>query len=98
IAVQGEGTGIPLKIEFSGLRVINVEDLSSDAEPQPKAMIEHVAAVTGSAAGAKNDHLTNVGPSVQYRVIGSDGQAHEFTNYMLPIVLDGVPVLLPGVR
>lgn len=98
LTVEGEGKGIPLKVEFSGLRVINVEDLSGDAEPQPKAMIEHVAAVTGSAAGARNEHLTNVGPSVQYRIIGSDGQAYEFTNYMLPIVLDGVPVFLAGVR
>ncbi|MBB5216275.1 cytochrome c biogenesis protein ResB [Parapusillimonas granuli] len=98
LTVAGDGRGIPLKIEFSGLRVINVEDLSGNAEPQPKAIIEHVAAVTGSAAGARNEHLTNVGPSVQYRVIGSDGQAHEFTNYMLPIVLDGVPVFLAGVR
>src|SRR3546814_6881897 len=63
--------------------------MSGDAEPQPKAVIDHVAAVTGSAAGAKNEHLQNVGPSVQYRIIGEDGQAHEFTNYMLPMMLDG---------
>src|SRR5690606_34609106 len=40
----------------------------------------------------------NVGPSVQYRVIGRDGQAHEFNNYMLPIELDGHMVFLAGVR
>src|SRR5690606_18218459 len=63
-AVGGERP-IPLKIEFSGLRVINVENLSGDVAPQPKPVIEHVASVTGSAAGAKNDHLQNVGPSAQ---------------------------------
>src|SRR3546814_10922912 len=94
-----DGSGpAPLQIEFSGLRVINVENLSDDAEPQPKAVIDHVASVTGSAAGAKNEDLKNVGPSVQYRIIGRDGQAHEFTNYMLPIMLDGSQVFLAGVR
>ncbi len=92
---QGESS---LAIDFSGLRVINVEDLSGDAVPQAKPMIEHVAAVTGSAAGAKNEHLKNVGPSIQYRIVGNDGQAHEYTNYMLPLMLDGSSVFLAGVR
>ena len=87
-----------VEIDFSGLRVINVENLTGDAEPQPKAVMEHVASVTGSAAGAKNENLRNVGPSVQYRIIGRDGQAHEYTNYMLPMVLDGSSVFLAGVR
>src|SRR5690554_612683 len=87
-----------VQVEFTELRVINVENMADGTEPQPKAMIEHVAAVTGSATGAKNENLVNVGPSVQYRIVGSDGQAHEYTNYMLPIVLDGSPVFLAGVR
>ncbi|AEC21396.1 cytochrome C-type biogenesis transmembrane protein [Pusillimonas sp. T7-7] len=98
ITAVGGDRPIPLNIEFSGLRVINVENLSGDVAPQPKAVIEHVASVTGSAAGAKNEHLQNVGPSVQYRIIGEDGQAHEFTNYMLPMMLDGSSVFLVGVR
>ncbi|MGB6103410.1 MAG: cytochrome c biogenesis protein ResB [Pusillimonas sp.] len=98
ITAVGSNRSIPLKIEFSGLRVINVEDLSGDAEPQPKAVMDHVAAVTGSAAGARNDHLQNVGPSVQYRIIGEDGQSYEYTNYMLPMMLDGSLVFLAGVR
>lgn len=98
ISVNSGHQETPLAIDFSGLRVINVENLAGDTLPQPKAVIEHVAAVTGSAAGAKNDHLKNVGPSVQYRIVGSDGQAHEYTNYMLPVVLDGSSVFLAGVR
>ncbi|HEY9281716.1 MAG TPA: cytochrome c biogenesis protein ResB, partial [Eoetvoesiella sp.] len=98
INVGDKGEIGPLTLDLTGLRVINVENLTSDAEPQPKAMLEHVAAVTGSAAGAKNEHLRNVGPSVQYKVTGSDGQSHEYNNYMLPMVLDGSPVFLAGVR
>lgn len=100
--VVGKPAEIPagmgaLALDLTGLRVINVENLSV-GEPQPKAMLEHVAAVTGSAAGAKNENLRNVGPSVQYRVTGRDGQSHEYNNYMLPMVLDGSSVFLAGVR
>ncbi len=98
IAIQDSGQQVPLTIDFSGLRVINVENLSGDVPPQPKEMMDHVASVTGSAAGAKNENMKNVGPSVQYRIVGSDGQAHEYTNYMLPLVLDGSLVFLAGVR
>src|SRR5690606_13288325 len=94
---MNDASGEELTVNFTELRIINVEDLTS-GEPQPKAMIEHVAAVTGSAAGAKNDNLVNVGPSIHYQLIGSDGQAREYTNYMLPVELDGFPVYLVGVR
>lgn len=97
ITVNEGGRETPLTVEFTGLRVINVEDLGS-GEPQPKAVIDHVASVSGSAAAATNENLRNVGPSVQYRIIGADGQAFEYTNYMLPMELDGSRVLLAGIR
>lgn len=79
------------------LRIINVENLN-EGDPQPKAMIEHVAAVTGSAANKKNEHLKNVGPSVIYRLVDEQGQASEFVQYMLPVELDGTRVFLAGIR
>jgi cytochrome c biogenesis protein len=85
-------------VNLTGLRVINVENLGSGKAPQPKDLEQKVAAVTGSAAGAKNKDMRNVGPSVQYRVVDRNGQAHEFTNYMLPMHLDGSEVFLAGVR
>ncbi|TEA76849.1 cytochrome c biogenesis protein ResB [Allopusillimonas ginsengisoli] len=98
ITQGSEETRQPLRVEFTGLRVINVENMGSDLEPQPKAMFEHVASVTGSAAGVKNENLRNVGPSIQYRITGADGQSHEYTSYMLPMQLDGGMVFLAGVR
>lgn len=91
-------TGKDVRLEITGLRPINVEDLSS-GEPQPKVMAEHVAAVTGSAASKRDKNLQNIGPSVEYRLIDETGQATRFHNYMLPAQLegDGVPVLLAGV-
>ncbi|HUH39899.1 MAG TPA: cytochrome c biogenesis protein ResB, partial [Castellaniella sp.] len=96
-ATLGQGAQA-LKVDLTGLRVINVENMSDGALPQAKDVVEHVAAVTGSAARARNDDLRNIGPSVQYRLIGSDGQAHEFSNYMLPVSLDGFPMFLLGAR
>lgn len=98
ISVNEQGREVPLTIEFTALRVINVENLDSGEPPQPKAVIDHVASVAGSAAAAANEHLRNVGPSVQYRIIGADGQAFEYTTYMLPIELDGSRVILAGMR
>lgn len=88
----------PLKVDFTGLRVINVENMASAEALQPKDVMTQVAAVTGSAARAANEGLRNVGPSVQYRLTGSDGQSHEYTNYMLPVMLEDFPVFLAGMR
>lgn len=96
--VMGSNRDRKLELQLTDLRVINVENLDGDVAPQPKPLFEHVAAVTGSAASKKNDNLTNVGPSVRYRIVGDDGQSHEFTNYMMPMELDGSLVFLAGVR
>ncbi len=85
-------------VDFTGLRVINVENMSTGGDPQPSNLIKDVAAVTGSAARPRNDNLRNVGPSVQYRLVGADGQAHEFTQYMLPVKIDDFPMFLMGMR
>lgn len=96
--ILGGEQGKKLEVDLTELRVINVENMAGDVAPQPKPFLEHVASVTGSAAGKKGDNLKNVGPSVRYRIIGDDGQSNEFTNYMIPVELDGMPVFLAGVR
>jgi cytochrome c biogenesis protein len=89
-------TGREVRLEITGLRPINVENLL-DGEPQPRVFADHVAAVTGSAAGKRDKNLTNIGPSVEYRLIDDSGQATRFHNYMIPAELDGASVLLAGV-
>jgi cytochrome c biogenesis protein len=86
-----------VQLEVTGLRPINVEDLSA-GDPQPQLLREHVAAVTGSAASKKTTELRNIGPSVEYKIIDESGQATLFHNYMLPVELDGARVLLAGVE
>lgn len=81
---------------FTELRVFNVEDLT-DGDPQPKAFVDHVAAVSGSNVRPK-DNLTNVGPSVLYSLTNNEGQSFDFVNYMVPMTLDNFPVFLLGMR
>lgn len=50
------------------------------------------------ARGAKAKQLTNIGPSVSYKLRDAAGQAREFQNYMAPVTLDGQAVFLLGVR
>lgn len=98
-AHTGDGNSRDMRVEITALRPINVEDLTRGAPSGiPKTFGEHVASVSGSAAGKNNDHLRNVGPSVEYRLIDHAGQAHDFMNYMLPVELDGAVVFLAGVR
>jgi cytochrome c biogenesis protein len=53
----------------------------------------------GSAAkNAKNKDLKNVGPSVQYKLRDKTGQAREYHNYMVPVLVDGAYVFLTGMR
>jgi cytochrome c biogenesis protein len=88
-----------MQIEVMALRLINVEDLSAGTpKAQERSLSEHVASVAGSAGSKKNEHLRNVGPRIEYKLIDDAGQAHEFQNYMQPVVLDGISVFLAGVR
>ncbi len=93
-----------MTLEFSGLRVINVEDLGaslSDGSADVRtvdlagALAEHLGAAV--KAGPKKE-LHNVGPSVSYKLRDASGQAREFNNYMLPVDLDGQRVFLAGAR
>ncbi|OZI72207.1 cytochrome c biogenesis protein ResB [Bordetella genomosp. 12] len=97
-SVAGQPTE-SLKLNITALRPINVEDITSGAPQAGKQSFgEHVAAVTGSAAGRKNDHLRNLGPTIEYQLIDAAGQANEYRVYMLPVDLNGLPVILAGVR
>ena len=106
-ALRTDGDSQRLTLEFTGLRVINVENMASRG-----------TAASGSAtdvrgvdlAGSLNKHLGsgakggadkglhNVGPSISYKLRDAAGQAREFNNYMLPVDLDGQRVFLAGVR
>lgn len=93
-----------MTLEYTGLRVINVENL---AETSPAGtdvrkvdLRESIDARLGAANKANSKKaLRNVGPSITYKLRDAAGQAREFHNYMLPVALgEGVPVFLFGMR
>lgn len=96
-----------MTLEFTGLRVINVENLSGGAGPDGTAVDVRKVDFRGAieqrmGAGNKTTQtkeLRNVGPSVSYKLRDAAGQAREYNNYMLPVEAgDGVPVFLLGMR
>ncbi|MFP5399222.1 MAG: cytochrome c biogenesis protein ResB [Gammaproteobacteria bacterium] len=99
-----ERGGEALQLEFTALRVINVENLGADeggdgADVRRVDLADALSDHLGSGAKVRSPKtLRNVGPSVSYKLRDASGQAREFHNYMLPVELDGQRVLLAGVR
>lgn len=96
--------GAPLTVEYTGLRVINVENFADTGENGVDVRKVDLRAAVGAQMGAANKtsekkNLRNVGPSVTYKLRDGAGQAREYNNYMLPVDMgDGVPVFLLGMR
>ncbi|WP_287066921.1 cytochrome c biogenesis protein ResB [Ramlibacter sp.] len=102
---RGKGTPADkLTLEFTGLRVINVENFGNDGKGGVDARKVDLRDALDARLGAGNKtqnkkELRNVGPSISYKLRDAAGQAREFNNYMLPVDLgDGVPVFLLGER
>ena len=102
--VLGNGTE-KLQLEFSGLRVINVENLSGAKDAGSATDVRKVDLADTLhqhlGSGAKSStpkQLHNVGPSFSYRLRDAAGQAREYNNYVAPIELEGQRVFLAGVR
>ena len=96
-----------LTLEFTGLRVINVENMSargtaatgSATDVRGVDLASSLNKHLGSGAkGGVDKGLHNVGPSISYKLRDASGQAREFNNYMVPVELDGQRVFLAGVR
>lgn len=108
----GGQTSASLRLEVTGLRVINVEDLSAaQRKPDEKAAasvggndvrgvnLSELSKHLGSGAKAPGEKkLVNIGPSVSYKLRDAAGQAREFQNYMAPVQIDGQTLFLLGVR
>jgi cytochrome c biogenesis protein len=93
-----------MTVEYTGLRVINVENFAADGLSGTDVRKVDLRASIESRMGAANKtkttkSLRNVGPSVSYKIRDAAGQAREFNNYMLPVDMgDGPAVFLLGVR
>ena len=80
-------------LEFIDFRPFNIENMGGETQASGDAM-----SVLGGSPVSDKKHLRNVGPSFQYKLRDSRGQALEFSNYMLPLELDGRWYMMTGVR
>ncbi len=92
-----------MTIEFTGLRVINVENFGADVGSGTDVRAVDLRHSIESRLGAANKtptekHLRNIGPSFSYKLRDASGQATEFNNYMLPVEIDGSRMYLLGKR
>jgi len=93
-----------LTLEFSGLRVINVEnfankDTGSGADVRKVDLRTSIESRLGSGHKTTDEKtLRNVGPSFSYKLRDAAGQAVEYNNYMLPMELDGSRMFMFGMR
>lgn len=83
----------PLMVEFTDFHPFNIKGSSADVMPKPKEQ-EHF----GGNAVASEKNLHNVGPRVDYKIRQADGQAREYSNYMLPVLIDNRWFAVSGVR
>ena len=93
-----------MTLEFTGLRVINVENFAGDGAAGVDVRKVDLRQSIDNRLGAANKtktkkELRNVGPSVTYKLRDASGQAREYQNYMLPVDMgDGSSVFLMGLR
>ncbi|MGF2526997.1 cytochrome c biogenesis protein ResB, partial [Ralstonia pseudosolanacearum] len=99
------GAGADYTVEFTDFRLMNIETVTDASGKRDARGVGTGGGDTGLRAELGNAKrmtrerdLRNVGPSVQYKLRDANGQAREFSNYMLPVTLEGQSVFLAGVR
>lgn len=97
------GDSDTLRLEVTGLRVINVENLGGDSSSATDVRSVNLVSSFTQHLGSGSKSVTekvlqNVGPSFSYKLRDPAGQAKEFNNYMLPVNVDGQRKFLLGVR
>jgi cytochrome c biogenesis protein len=89
----------PFTIEFTDFRPFNIESFGGKSVHEATGSpLENAMSVFGSGASKHEKDLRNVGPSFQYKVRDAQGQAKEYSNYMLPMQFENRWYLLSGVR
>ncbi|MEY4978322.1 MAG: hypothetical protein RLZZ352_592 [Pseudomonadota bacterium] len=96
--------GGKITLEYTGLRVINVENFSnvagaSGADVRQVDLRTSIESHLGSGHKTVTEKvLRNIGPSITYKLRDAAGQAVEYNNYMLPVEINGARMYLLGMR
>jgi len=89
--------GANYTVEYTGFRPFNVENMANPPSPA-KGMAVFTQHLGSGAKPEGHRDFHNVGPSFQYKLRDSAGQAREFLNYMQPLEQDGRWFQLLGLR
>jgi len=81
--------GQHLSVEFGDFHPFNIQDAGMSAPSKTSF---------GGNAVADHKNLRNEGPSFEYKLRTPDGQAREYSNFMLPILIDGRWFMVSGMR
>lgn len=103
-AVVGEAlplkpSGLDYTLELGSFRAFNIENMAVDKPDADTGNLARLEKHLGSGArspGAKD--MQNVGPSIQFKLRDSAGQAREYQNFMQPLLQEGAWYLLTGMR
>ena len=82
------------QLEFTDFRPFNIENVGA-AESAPN---RNTMNVLGGSPVSDHKGLRNVGPSFQFKLRDARGQAREFSNYMLPMEIEGRWFMISGMR
>ncbi len=89
-----KANGRDYTLEFSALKVFNVEDMGK-AKSTDTSFNQRLK----DAREVRHEkQLKNVGPSVSFKLRDTQGQAHEYLQYMSPIRQDDANYLISGMR
>lgn len=103
-AVVGESValkeaGLDYTLELGSFRAFNIENMAVDKPDADAGRLARLDKHLGSGARSPTSKdMQNVGPSIQYKLRDSAGQAREYQNFMQPILQDGAWYLLSGMR
>ena len=103
-AVVGEAlplkpSGLDYTLELGSFRAFNIENMAVDKPDADTGNLARLEKHLGSGARAPSaKDMQNVGPSIQFKLRDSAGQAREYQNFMQPLLQEGAWYLLTGMR
>jgi cytochrome c biogenesis protein len=96
-SIKLSNAGLDYTLEVGSFRAFNIENMANE-EAAEKHHRQPREAPGQRRQVAHQKDMQNVGPSVQYKLRDSAGQAREYQNYMQPIEQDGAWYMLSGMR
>ncbi len=82
------------RVEFTTFRPFNVEAMGKGPPPLTLKNMQ----VLGGNPTQGGEGMQNVGPSFEYKLRDAQGQAREYSNFMLPIQIEGRWYMMSGMR